>query len=77
MLKKNPTTLITSIVPTDYADIQIKTERKWSDVHIYKSQLTLNNVSLDSNYTTFGCGFSQDLSSQFKVISFAIEGTTT
>nr|CAH0106520.1 unnamed protein product [Daphnia galeata] len=54
-------------------DIQIKTERKWSDVHFYKSRLTLHNVSLDTNYTTFGCGFDRELSSQFKKISFTIE----
>ncbi len=38
--------------PTDDADIQIKTERKWSDFDFYRSQLTLHNVSMDSNYGT-------------------------
>nr|CAH0103682.1 unnamed protein product [Daphnia galeata] len=57
-------------------DIQIKTERKWSDFYFYKSQLTLHNVSLDTNYTSFGCGFNRDWNQQFKVISFTIEGIT-
>ena len=75
MLKKNPTK---SFHTTDDAhiDIQIKTERKWSDFYFYKSQLTLHNVSLDTNYTSFGCGFSPDWNQQFKVISFTIEGIT-